>query len=129
METTEAFVGLQSFDGESTFDPEAVTHRAPDSDSMLDPMYDYDRIDLTPEKLRGRPFESMWRYEELLPFPREVAVSLDEGATPLVDCPSLAETMGVAHSTFLEHLRKAEKKLLERALLSDPAESFGAVVS
>lgn len=42
---------------------------------------------------------------------------------------AVAETMGVAHSTFLEHLRKAEKKLLERALLSDPAESFGTVVS
>jgi threonine synthase len=38
----------------------------------------------------------MWRYEELLPFSKEAAVSLIEGATALVECPRLAGQMGVS---------------------------------
>ena len=95
METTHAFVGLQCVDCGSSFDAEETTHRCPECGGVLDPEYEYDQIDLTPDDLRERPFESMWRYEELLPFPRETAVSMGEGATPLVECPSLADAMGV----------------------------------
>jgi threonine synthase len=38
----------------------------------------------------------MWRYEELLPFPEETSVTMEEGTTPLVECPDLAEELGVA---------------------------------
>ena len=96
METTDAFVGLTCVDCGETFDPETATHRCPDCDGILDPDYDYDRIDLTPETLDARPDGSMWRYDELLPFPAETAVSLGEGATPLVECPGLADAMGVS---------------------------------
>ncbi len=95
MHTTDAFVGLSCVDCGETFDAETATHRCPDCDGILDPAYDYDRIDLTPEDLQARPFDSMWRYEELLPFTSGAAVSLGEGATPLVECPGLAEAMGV----------------------------------
>ncbi len=44
--------------------------------------------------LRDRP--DMWRYAPLLPLePSEVPISLGEGATPLLDAPSLARTLGV----------------------------------
>jgi len=95
METTDAFIGLTCVDCEETFDAETATHRCPDCDGILDPDYDYDRIDSTPETLDLRPDGSMWRYAELLPFPAETAVSLGEGATPLVECPALADAMGV----------------------------------
>ena len=95
METTDAFVGLTCVDCGETFDAVETTHRCPDCDGILDPEYDYDEIDLTREDLEDRPFESMWRYEELLPFPRSTAVSMDEGATQLVECPNLAEELGV----------------------------------
>ena len=95
METTDAFVGLSCVDCDETFDPGTATHRCPDCGGILDPAYDLDRTDLSPEDLAGRPFESMWRYAELLPFPAETAVSLGEGATPLVECPALADAMGV----------------------------------
>ena len=95
METTAAFDGLSCVDCGSTFDAETTTHRCPDCDGILDPAYDYDAIDVTPTTLATRPAESMWRYAELLPFPRSAAVSLGEGATPLVECPSLADAMGV----------------------------------
>ncbi|WP_066418029.1 threonine synthase [Halorubrum aethiopicum] len=95
METTDAFEGLSCVDCGETFDAATATHRCPDCDGILDPSYDLDRVELTPAELERRPGESMWRYEELLPFTREAAVTLGEGDTPLVECPALAEAMGV----------------------------------
>ena len=95
VQTTSAFHGVRCIDCEELFDPETATHRCPDCGGILDPAYDYDAIDLTPETLESRPFDSMWRYEELLPFPKDAAVTLDEGATALVECPTLADEMGV----------------------------------
>ena len=95
METTDAFIGLTCVDCGETFGAETATHRCPDCGGILDPDYDYDEIDLSRTDLAARPFDTMWRYEELLPFTRESAVSMDEGATALVECPSLAEEMGV----------------------------------
>jgi len=95
METTPAFQGLTCVDCEETFDAETATHRCPDCGGILDPTYDYEAIDVSPEEFESRRFDSMWRYEELLPFTRDAAVSMDEGATALVDCPKLADEMGV----------------------------------
>ncbi|WP_049921329.1 threonine synthase [Halopiger djelfimassiliensis] len=95
METTDAFAGLECVDCEATYDPADATHRCPDCGGILDPSYEYDAIDLDRDTLESRPFDSMWRYEELLPFPRETAVTMDEGATPLVECPALADELGV----------------------------------
>ena len=96
METTEAFVGLDCLDCGERHDAAEVTHRCPDCGGILDPAYDYDRISLSRADLEARPNDSMWRYEELLPFPESAAVSMGEGATPLVECPKLASEMGVA---------------------------------
>jgi len=95
METTPAFEGLRCVDCEETFDAETATHRCPDCGGILDPTYDYDALDVSRETFESRRFDSMWRYEELLPFPRDAAVSMDEGATALVECPTLADEMGV----------------------------------
>jgi len=95
MQTTDAFVGLECVDCGTVHDAAAVTHRCPDCEGILDPSYDYDAVDLRRADLRDRPFESMWRYEELLPFRSGAAVSMNEGATPLVECPELADAMGV----------------------------------
>ncbi len=93
METTTAFLGLSCIDCGERFGP--VAQRCPDCGGILDPVYDYEAIDLTREKIENRAFETMWRYEELLPFPRESAVTIEEGATPLVECEKLAAEMGV----------------------------------
>ncbi|MFP8955669.1 threonine synthase [Natrialbaceae archaeon A-CW3] len=95
METTDAFTGLECIDCGATFDAETGTHRCTECDGILDPRYDYDAIDLDRETLESRPFDSMWRYDELLPFPRASAVTMDEGATALVECEKLAEELGV----------------------------------
>ncbi|WP_458206207.1 threonine synthase [Haladaptatus sp. NG-SE-30] len=95
METTDAFIGLTCVDCDETFDADVGTHRCPDCGGILDPDYEYDEISLSQSDLESRPFETMWKYEELLPFSHDSAVTMDEGATPLVECPNLAEEMGV----------------------------------
>ncbi|OVE86412.1 threonine synthase [Natronolimnobius baerhuensis] len=94
METTDAFVGLECVDCETTVDADE-SHACPDCGGRLEARYDYDAIDLDRETLASRPFDTQWRYEELLPFTRESAVSTNEGATALVECPALAEELGV----------------------------------
>jgi threonine synthase len=95
METTPGFEGLECVDCGDRFDADAATHRCPDCGGILDPTYDYDAIDVSRETFSQRRADSMWKYEELLPFSRESAVSMGEGDTPLVECPTLAEELGV----------------------------------
>ncbi len=105
METTDAFVGLTCIECGESVDAMDATHRCPDCDGILDPAYDYDAIDVDRSTFDSRPFDSMWRYEELLPFTRESAVTMDEGATPLVECPTLAEELGVDRVVFKDEGR------------------------
>ncbi|WP_255170236.1 threonine synthase [Natrononativus amylolyticus] len=105
METTDAFTGLECIDCGATFDAEEGSHRCGECGGILDPRYDYGAVDLDRETLASRPFDSMWRYEELLPFARESAVTMDEGATPLVECPKLADELGVERVVFKDEGR------------------------
>jgi threonine synthase len=60
--------------------------------------YDLDaiRAAVTPTAFADRP-PSLWRYRELLPLPREVEpVTLGEGMTPLLPCPSLGARLGLS---------------------------------
>jgi threonine synthase len=95
MDTAEAFDGLVCRSCAEQFAPEDATHRCPDCGGILDPSYEYSAIDVDREMFRERAFDSMWRYAPLLPFSRTAAVSIDEGATPLVEAPTLAAEMGV----------------------------------
>jgi threonine synthase len=94
MDTTEAFDGLGCRDCEERFAAGEAPGRCPACGGMLDPQYDLDAVALAPEDLDG-PVDSMWRYDAVLPFPRERAVTMDEGATALVSCDALAEAWGV----------------------------------
>lgn len=91
METTPTFTGFSAPDSDETYD--ATTSHHPDG-NVLDPTYDYSAIDLSRSDLESRPFGPE-KYEELLPLPADTRVSLGEGGTPLIDCPALAEELGV----------------------------------
>jgi threonine synthase len=99
METTDAFTGLACLDCGASFDAVDEPGRCPDCGGVLDPSYDYDALDLTRNSFAHDPIRAgqagIWRYEAVLPFPREAAVTMDEGGTPLVEAPRLAEELGV----------------------------------
>ncbi|MFB6300643.1 MAG: threonine synthase [Halobacteriales archaeon] len=105
LPTTDAFLGLECIDCGELFDAESTSHRCPECGGILDPTYEYDEIELSRDALADRPFDTMWRYRELLPFEPDAAVTLDEGGTALTDCPSLAEEMGVGRVVFKDEGR------------------------
>ncbi|MFB6267759.1 MAG: threonine synthase [Halodesulfurarchaeum sp.] len=94
MDTSEAFTTLTCVDCGASVEPRA-TGPCPECGGILDPTYDLSAVDLDPSAMVDRPFDSMWRYAALLPFPPDGAVTMGEGGTPLVECPALAEEMGV----------------------------------
>ncbi|MDZ7702767.1 MAG: threonine synthase [Halobacteriales archaeon] len=128
MDTTDAFTGLACVDCGDRFTAAAATHRCPDCGGILDPTYDLDAVDLTREALAERPFDSMWRYGELLPFSRGSAVTLGEGATPLVECPALAEAYGVGRVLLKDEGRNPTATFKDRghAMAVTAAAAHGA---
>jgi len=100
-ETTTAFRGLESRASgrvHETADPTTVS--AEEQARGLDPAYDYDAVD--PETLLESPRDGPagtgrghWRFDALLPFPADVAISAGEGATPLVPTERLADELDV----------------------------------
>lgn len=64
-------------------------------DAMMEPQVDLGGLGRDPRQIAERPFDSMWRYAELLPIAAEAAVTLGEGCTPLVPAPSIAEQLDV----------------------------------
>jgi threonine synthase len=114
METSDAFAGLECLDCGDRFDAAETTHRCPECEGYLDPAYDYDAVDLDRSTLADRPFESQWRYRELLPFALSAAVTADEGATPLVECPALAKELGVDRLLIKDDSRNPTGALADR---------------
>ncbi len=90
--------------------------RCPECDGRLVWTPAYDAIDLDRESLAGRPFDSLWRYHELLPFDCDVAITMDEGATPLVDCPRLADELGVEEVLIKDEGRNPTGAATDRQL-------------
>ena len=110
METTAAFRGLRCTEcGERT---EPGTERCPDCHGLL--VGDYDVPELTPADLPDATGPA--RYEPLLPFPAAEAVSLDEGATPLVSVPELAAELDVAAVYVKDEGRNPTGSLADRKL-------------
>jgi threonine synthase len=65
----------------------------------LDARYDYQSLaPLWRHKLTQRPFNSFWRYRELLPLlNNDNIVSMGEGGTPLIHCKHLGMMLGRPH--------------------------------
>ncbi|MFW5918813.1 MAG: threonine synthase [Halanaeroarchaeum sp.] len=128
METTDAFVGLRCEDCAATVDAESATHRCPKCGGPLDPVYEYDAIDVSREAIASRRFESMWRYREFLPFASDAAVSIDEGATPLVEAPTLAAELGVERVLIKDDGRNPTGSFVDRgqSLAATAAREHGA---
>jgi len=96
METTPAFEGLVDPSTGERFDPDARPDHGGEG-HVLDPSYDYDAVFWSRDGLRDRP-AGPERFAELLPLPPDRRVHLGEGATPLIECPRLADELGVGRA-------------------------------
>jgi threonine synthase len=114
MDTTESFRGLACTDcGESA--PADHLGRC-DCGAPLTPDYDYDAVSLDRETVERRGADSMWRFDDLLPFPAPEAVSISEGATPLVEAPRLADELDVGRVVVKDEGRNPTGTVLDRGL-------------
>ncbi|MFC3959130.1 threonine synthase [Halovivax cerinus] len=87
----------ETFPDQPTFDG-CPACRTEDFTSNLAPVYDYEalRADLSREAFGDRD-GGVWAYPELLPVDEAAAVSIGEGATPLVETPGVADACGVSN--------------------------------
>ncbi|AQL41781.1 threonine synthase [Halorientalis sp. IM1011] len=99
-----------------SFDPAETTGTCPSCDGHLTVTYDLDAVDFTPETTTERRYEGIARYAELLPFTAETLVTMDEGATPLVSCPSLADEWGVGEVYVKDEGRNPTGSVADRGM-------------
>ncbi len=89
-----ALIGLQCHLCKTMFPAEAI-YVCDRCLGPLEPVYDYASMNLTREKIAGRP-ENIWRYRELLPITGEPRTGFHTGFTPLVRCNRLAARLGLS---------------------------------
>lgn len=124
METTDAFRGLACLGCGAEFDADTQSGHCPDCGGPLDAQFDYPAVALSREDLPGKP-DGIGRYDPLLPFPAESIPSISEGATPLVECPSLAAEMGVESVYVKDEGRNPTGAAVDRGLALAIAEAAG----
>lgn len=71
-----------------------ASHLCGADDSGFQLVHDHDEIRERFDP--GRPVTDLWQYEPLLPVSGEEAVSLGAGGTPLLEAPTLGESLGVS---------------------------------
>ncbi len=74
------------------YKPDEVIYTCKKCDGLLDVIYDYSRISLTREDLKG-PL-SVWKYKALLPVSRE-PITLKEGGTPIYHLKKIGGQIGL----------------------------------
>lgn len=76
------------------FDLDLTDFSCPECGGILDPQYEYDDVEISPDDWERRS-GSIWKYRELLPIREKSAiVSMGEEDTPLTSCPTLADELG-----------------------------------
>ncbi|WP_436923897.1 pyridoxal-phosphate dependent enzyme [Halosimplex amylolyticum] len=95
MDTSTSLDGLACVDCGASHDPADAPRHCPDCGGILRPTYDHEAVDVTRESLADERFDGVARFADLLPFPADSLVTLDEGTTPLIPCPDFADDLGV----------------------------------
>ena len=121
METTETFHGLQSRSSGRVHET-AIPDDCPDEGRYLNPTYEYDAV--TSEDLFDRPAQletptpgrGHWRFDALLPFPADTALSAGEGGTPLVRTERLAAELDVGAVYVKDEARNPTGSVFDRGL-------------
>ncbi|WP_311171169.1 threonine synthase [Halobellus ordinarius] len=111
MTTTDSFRGLVCTATDERYD--ATATGTSDAGARLEAAYDYDAVDWGDGRLDGAP-RSMWRYADLLAFADPVTA--DEGGTPLVPTPTLAEEVGIGRLSIKDESRNPTGTVLDRGL-------------
>jgi threonine synthase len=114
MELTPAFSGLVCTDCGSNFTFD-VDQGCPDCEGPLEPTFKYDSV--TPADLFDRGTTTgQWRFDALLPFQRNSAVTAAEGSTPLVAADRLVDELGVSEVYIKDEGRNPTGTVYDRGM-------------
>ncbi|SHG49055.1 threonine synthase [Halobaculum gomorrense] len=113
MQTTDAFDGLSCTGCGESFGVDEHG-RCPDCGAPLSPTYDLDAVDA--EAFSSGAGAGQYRFDALLPFPAETAVTAGEGATPLVRTDRLADELGVAAASVKDEGRNPTGSYVDRGM-------------
>lgn len=113
-QTNSAISHVECRDCRQTYGLDLTEFPCQECGGILDPQYDYDSVEITRDDVEDRD-GSMWKYKELLPIQDDAnIVSLGEGNTPIIDCPDLADEMGVARVTIKDESQNPTNTFKDR---------------
>ncbi|MEF8771171.1 threonine synthase [Halodesulfurarchaeum sp.] len=98
---------------ETVVDPEPIHGQCPECGGILTAIAEYDPPNA--EVLESVP-ASMWNFDALLPFDRDSAVSMGEGATPLVQVPELASRFDIDQLLIKDEGQNPTGSIVDREL-------------
>jgi len=129
MQTTDGFTGFCCLDCGA--DADATATRCPDCDGPLEATYDTATLETVHDKLLAdAPLDGpgIARFAPALPFDAATVVSVAEGATPLVEAPTLAEETGADAVLIKDEARNGTGGIRDRemALAVTAASQHGA---
>jgi threonine synthase len=112
MNPSDAFCALRCTATGEELPADPTRTGASEAGAPVDPVYD--RSDVDWDRATLADARSMWGFAALLPF--ESGVSADEGGTPLVDAPALADELGVDSLHIKDEGRNPTGTVLDRGL-------------
>jgi threonine synthase len=112
MDYSEAFDGFRCTATGERYDP-SRTGRS-DAGAPLDPVYDLDGVDLDRDAVAAAG--SLPALSAVLPFPSAALVTADEGGTPAVETPSVADELGVDRVVVKDESRNPTGTVLDRGM-------------
>lgn len=130
MQLTDGFDGLSCLDCGNQFSVDTTTGRCPDCGGALEAIYDEGILGEVHESrfAEQSPSPGLSDFEGVLPFDAGAIPTLAEGATPTVDCPTLADGVGAASVCVKDEARNTTGAVTDRemALAVAAADQQGA---
>ena len=118
MQTTDGFDGLRCMDCEQQVGADGDASQCP-CGGALEPIYDQETLAVAHEELFDGDdgfARRLTRLEAVLPFEASAIPTLEEGGTPVVDCPSLAEETDVDTVLVKDEARNSTGGITDREM-------------
>ena len=114
MELTPTVAGLVCTDCGSEFGFD-IDQRCPDCEGALEPTYEYDAV-APGDLFDDEPDTGQWRFDALLPFTSDSAITAAEGSTPLVAADRLVDELGAGEVYIKDEGRNPTGTVYDRGM-------------
>ncbi|MFT4947176.1 MAG: threonine synthase, partial [Natronomonas sp.] len=124
MQTTDGFDGLRCLDCGAEFGIDG-SNRCESCGGALEPVYDEEGLAAAHDELLDREARGLADLAGVLPFAADAIPTTEEGGTPTVDCPTLADETGVGAVHLKDEARNATGGITDREMAVAVAAAVG----